>query len=79
MTSSIGMAAPTTATQVNVNLTVLDDRLGGLFDTGEYLWGVLLVRTTPEYQRVQYLGGGWRFTYYRSGSGSSSGGQSSGE
>lgn len=76
---SFGLAAPTTNLNVTLDLPRLDEQLGGTFDTGEYLWGVLLVRTTPSYERLQYLGGGYRFTYYRGGGDSGSGGQSSGE
>lgn len=82
MTQSIGLAAPTTNLNVTLDLERLDEQLGELFDTGEYQWGVLLVRTTPAYERVKYLGGGRHFTYYRDGGGSSepgSGGPSSGE
>lgn len=78
MTQSIGLAAPTSDLNVILDLERLDEQLGELFDTGEYEWGVLLVRTTPTYERVKYLGGGRRFTYYRH-SDSGSGGQSSGE
>ncbi|MEZ4731653.1 MAG: protein kinase [Caldilineaceae bacterium] len=82
MTQSIGLAAPTTNLNVTLDLERLDEQLGELLDTGEYQWGVLLVRTTPAYERVKYLGGGRHFTYYRDGGGSSnpgSGGPSSGE
>lgn len=72
------MAAPTTNLSVNVDLERLDEQLGELFDIGEYEWGVLLVRTTPAYERVQYLGGGRRFSY-SSGGDPGSGGPSSGE
>jgi hypothetical protein len=78
LVQSIGMAAPTSNLNVTLDLARLDEQLGGLFDTGEYNWGVLLVRTTPAYERVRYLGGGRNFIYYRS-SNSGSGGQSSGE
>ena len=76
--NGFGMAAPTTNLNVTLDLNRLDEQLGDLFDTGEYNWGILLVRTTPAYERVKYLGGGNRFIYYRAGS-SDSGGQSSGE
>ena len=76
---SFGMAAPTTNLNVTLDLPRLDEQLGPTFDTGEYRWGVILVRTTPTYERVQYLGGGYRFTYYRGGGDSGSGGQESGE
>jgi hypothetical protein len=76
---SFGMAAPTTNLNVTLDLPRLDEQLGPTFDTGEYRWGVLLVRTTPTYERVQYLGSGYRFTYYRGGGDSGSGGQESGE
>ena len=75
---SFGVAAPTTNLNVTLDLPRLDEQLGATLDTGEYNWGVLLVRTTPSYERIQYLGGGYRFTYYRGGD-SGSGGQSSGE
>jgi uncharacterized protein YraI len=69
---SFGMADATTDLSVILDLERLDEQLGGLFDIGEYNWGVLLVRTTPSYERMQYLGGGRRFIYKReSNSGSS--------
>lgn len=77
---SFGMAAPTTNLNVTLDLERLDEQLGDLFDIGEYQWGILLVRTTPAYERVQYLGGGRRFLYSSgSDSGPGSGGPSSGE
>jgi hypothetical protein len=78
LSQSFGMAAPTTNLNVTLDLPRLDEQLGGLFDTGEYNWGILLVRTTPAYERIKFLGGGYRFSYYRGGD-SGSGGQSSGE
>ena len=78
MLHGFGMAAPTTNLDVTLDLDRLDEQLGDLFDTGEYIWGILLVRTTPTYERIKYLGGGNHFTYY-TGGGSGSDGQSSGE
>lgn len=78
MGNGFGMAAPTMNLNVTLDLDRLDEQLGDLFDTGEYDWGILLVRTTPAYERIKYLGGSSRFIYYRSG-GPSSDGQSSGE
>ena len=78
MANGFGMAAPTTNLNVTLDLVRLDEQLGALFDTGEYDWGILLVRTTPAYERIKYLGGGRRFIYYRDGN-PNSGGQSSGE
>lgn len=78
MGNGFGMAAPTTNLNVILDLDRLDEQLGDLFDTGEYNWGILLVRTTPAYERIKYLGGGNRFIYQRNG-GSGSDGQSSGE
>lgn len=78
LANGFGMAAPTTNLNVTLDLNRLDEQLGDLFDTGEYNWGILLIRTTPAYERVKYLGGGNSFIYYRAGS-SDSGGQSSGE
>lgn len=57
-----GVAAPTTDMHVNVDLDRLDNTLDGLFDEGEYRWGVLLVTENP-YRRLLYLGGGNQFFY----------------
>ena len=62
LNDGFGLAAPTTNTQVNVDLDRLDNTLGGLFDEGEYRWGVLLVTENP-YRRLLYLGGGNQFFY----------------
>jgi hypothetical protein len=43
----------------------LDNDLGNRLDPATYHWGLLLVRTSPTYERIRYLGGDWRFTYYR--------------
>ena len=61
----LGLAAPTLNTSVNVDLSELDNRLGDRLEPATYQWGVLLVRTTPSYERIRYLGGGWHFTYHR--------------
>lgn len=57
-----GLAAPTTATFVQVDLDRLDNTLGALLDEGEYRWGVLLVSENP-YRRLRFLGGGTQFFY----------------
>ncbi|MCB9150094.1 MAG: hypothetical protein H6641_15160 [Caldilineaceae bacterium] len=62
LNDGFGLAAPTTNTHVNVDLDRLDNTLGGLFDEGEYRWGVLLVTENP-YRRLLYLGGGSQFFY----------------
>jgi hypothetical protein len=78
--NGFGLAAPTTANGVSVNLSMLDDQLGAMFDPGEYRWGVLLVRVSP-YERLQFLGASRVFNYFRNGGddGSSSGGSSGGD
>jgi serine/threonine protein kinase len=78
MANGFGLAAPTTDTSVNPDLNALDDLLGSRLDNGQYVWGVLLVRTDP-YQRIAYLGGGNQFYFTRSDGGSNNGGPSSGE
>lgn len=61
----LGLAAPTLANSINVDLSELDNRLGDRLEPGNYQWGVLLVRTEPSYERIRFLGGGWHFTYHR--------------
>lgn len=78
MGNGFGLAAPTTGTEITVNLDELDDLLGGRLDNGQYQWGILLVRTEP-YERIGYLGGGFTFNFTRSSGGSNNGGPSSGE
>lgn len=68
MASGFGLAAPTRAENVTVDLDALDDILGGRLDNGEYRWGILLVQVEP-YERIAYLGGGYSFTFTRSSSG----------
>ncbi len=65
MRHGFGLAAPTTGTSTTVDLAALDDVLGERLEPGTYQWGILLVRTTPAYERIRYLGGGWRFNYQR--------------
>ena len=65
MRNGFGLAAPTTGDRATVDLATLDDVLGERLEPGSYQWGVLLVRTTPAYERIRYLGGGWRFIYQR--------------
>lgn len=76
MGAGFGLAAPTTNSSVNADLATLDSVLGDLLEPGPYRWGVLLVNEDP-YQRIEYLGGGWTFTFTREGGGG--GGESSGE
>lgn len=61
----LGLAAPTLGNSINVDLSELDNRLGDRLEPGTYLWGVLLVRTEPRYERIRFLGGGWHFTFHR--------------
>ena len=60
-----GVAAPTRGNDASVDLRRLDNDLGNRLDPTTYHWGLLLVRTSPNYERVRYLGGDWHFTYYR--------------
>lgn len=60
-----GVAAPTRGNSAMVDLRRLDNDLGDRLEPKTYRWGVLLVRTTPTYERIRYLGGDWQFTYYR--------------
>ena len=79
MINGFGLAAPVTDTSVTVDLDALDDQLGSRLDNGQYVWGILLVRTEP-YERIAYIGGGNEFYFTRSsGGGSNGGGPSSGE
>ena len=79
MINGFGLAAPVTDTSVTVDLDALDDQLGSRLDNGQYVWGILLVRTEP-YERIAYIGGGNEFYFTRSsGGGSNNGGPSSGE
>jgi hypothetical protein len=63
LTQGFGLAIPTTNTQLIVDLQALDNRLGGLLDPGEYLWGVRLVRKSNPTERIEFLGDSRRFTY----------------
>ncbi len=63
LTQGFGLALPTTQTRLIVDLQALDNRLGGLLDPGEYLWGVRLVRKSNPDERIEFLGGSRRFTY----------------
>jgi len=60
-----GVAAPTRGNDASVDLRRLDNDLGDRLDPATYRWGLLLVRTSPTYERIRYLGGDWHFTYYR--------------
>ncbi|MCB0045082.1 MAG: FecR domain-containing protein [Caldilineaceae bacterium] len=72
LTQGFGLALPTRDTQVQVDLTDLDNRLGGLLDPGDYYWGVRIVTTDPEYQVVEFTDD-YRLFRYR-GPGDSAGG-----
>ncbi|MBX3013850.1 MAG: hypothetical protein KF832_20170, partial [Caldilineaceae bacterium] len=65
MRQGFGVAAPTRKDNAMVDLPLLDIQLGDRLEPRTYQWGVLLVRTTPSYERVRFLGGGWYFTYRR--------------
>ena len=59
------------AGQIQLDLDKADQTLGALFDPGDYLWGVMLVQTTP-YQRIRLASEGRAFRFEGS---SGSGGQ----
>ncbi len=63
LTQGFGLAAPTRSTQVRVDLTDLDNRLGALLDPGDYLWGIRIVTTEPEYAPVEFTGESRLFRY----------------
>lgn len=63
LTQGFGLALPTTQTRLTVDLQALDNRLGGLLDPGEYLWGVRLVRKSNPNERLEFLGASRLFTY----------------
>ena len=52
MSQGFGLTSPTQSASVQVNLDDLDRSLGNMLDSGEYMWGVLYVRTEPSYQRI---------------------------
>ena len=54
----VGLAVPSGATEISVNLRQLDLVLRERFEPGTYRWGLLLVQTEPQYERLSYLGGG---------------------
>ena len=59
----VGFAVRDSTARVQINLRELDFVMGAQFERGEYLWGVLLVQKEPNYQRLEYLGGGTRIVY----------------
>ena len=63
LTQGFGLAEPTRSTQVRVDLTDLDNRLGALLDPGDYLWGVRIVATAPEYAPIEFTGESRMFRY----------------
>lgn len=63
--SGLGWGGTTAATTLLIDLDTAAPE--------NYLWGVLLVETNP-YKRVQYLGGGWRYSIHGSGQSTDSSG-----
>lgn len=59
----------TTQNRQFVNLQAAD--AAGLIDPGEYLWGVLLVETTPTYRALRPISDARVFRYERAGGGTS--------
>ncbi len=62
LVDGFGIAQPTRRNSITVDLDVLDDRLDGLLDPGEYRWGVLLVNRDP-YERLKFFGESRLFRY----------------
>lgn len=59
---AFGIAPPTKNHRISVNFDALSQQLP-IFKAGTtYNWGILVVSENP-YTRLQYLGGGWRFSY----------------
>ncbi|MEZ4635671.1 MAG: LysM peptidoglycan-binding domain-containing protein [Caldilineaceae bacterium] len=58
-----GLAAPTAEMSVVLDLDLLHVAPGFPLDFGQYEWGLLLVRTEPAYERLEYAGGGFLVTY----------------
>lgn len=56
-TSGAGYGGTTRATAKNLSA---EDLINGDAQTGDYYWGVLLVKPGEEYKRIKYLGGGYR-------------------
>ena len=79
LTQGFGLAMPTRSTEVTVDLTDLDNRLGGLLDPGDYLWGIRIVTTEPEYSVVEFTGEARPFRYSGPQSSSSVGAPITGE
>jgi hypothetical protein len=74
MGNSFGPAGSIKETTLSVDLDKSADILPHLFQSGQdYEWGVLLVELNP-YRRLQYLGGGHRFRFERSGGSGGGGG-----
>jgi hypothetical protein len=63
LVQGFGLAMPTRATEVQVDLPDLDNRLGALLDPGDYLWGVRIVTTDPEYSIVEFTDDSRAFRY----------------
>ena len=64
LATGFGLAPPTRATSLSVDLNQLDHDLGNLLQPGLYRWGVLLVQVAP-YQRLAFLGDSHRFRFDR--------------
>ncbi len=83
LAQGFGLASPTNQSSVVVDLASLDANPNHPLEPGDYLWGVRLVQRDP-YQKLQFLGGGFRFRFDREGGGGGGddgggGGVSSGE
>lgn len=58
LVDGVGLAIPEGNNSVDVNLKKLDIMLRDRFNPGHYQWGLVLVQTEPNYERLAYLGGG---------------------
>ena len=73
MRDAFGPAGTTQGSQMALDLNLADANLGSLFDSGDYLWGVLLVNTAPGYQRLGLISEG-RVFQFQPNSGGNGGG-----
>lgn len=63
MRDGFGPAGVTQVNQITVDLNLADANLESLFDSGDYLWGVLLVETAPSYRRLAVASEGRPFRF----------------
>ncbi|MCB0199430.1 MAG: SpoIIE family protein phosphatase [Anaerolineae bacterium] len=67
LNDGLGLGGTTRSNQQTINLAAADS--ASLIKPGEYLWGVLLVETSPLYRPLGLISGTRTFRYERSGGG----------